>query len=356
MSKMKVLIVDDSAYSRQTIKKMLETDSHIEVAGVASDGLDAMSKTIRLKPDLITLDLEMPEMDGFTFLRWLMKTRPTPVIIVSSFSDSKTVFKALELGAADFITKPPKISSPEYQSMVRDLLNKVKGMKSLRLDRLSKNLGLSEYEEPKPLAAGMTDFNVEAVAIGASTGGPSALNIILTKLPADFPAGIAISQHMPKGFTASFAERMNGICKIRIKEAQEGDELEIGTALICPGGYHLVFRKRGKRVVAILRDPKSSDRYVPSVDAMMSSIADIYEKKSMGIVLTGMGNDGAAGMLDIQKVGGYTIVESEETAVVFGMPSEVIKAGAARKILPISEIPAEVVRFIKRTEKRKIDL
>ena len=356
MSKIRVLIVDDSAYSRQTIKKMLETDSHVEVAGVASDGLDAMSKAIRLKPDLITLDLEMPEMDGFTFLRWLMKTRPTPVIIVSSFSDSKTVFKALELGAADFITKPPKISSPEYQNMVRDLLNKVKGMKSLRLDRLSKNLGLSEYEEPKQFTAGMTDFNIEAVAIGASTGGPSALNIILTKLPADFPAGIAISQHMPKGFTASFAERLNGICKIRIKEAQEGDELQIGTALICPGGYHLVFRKRGKRVVATLRDPKSSDRYVPSVDAMMSSIADIYEKKSMGIVLTGMGNDGTAGMLDIQKVGGYTIVESEETAVVFGMPSEVIKAGAARKILPISEIPAEVVRFIKRTEKRKIDL
>ncbi len=354
MSKIRVLIVDDSAYSRQTIKKMLETDSHIEVAGVSADGLDAMSKTIRLKPDLITLDLEMPEMDGFTFLRWLMKTRPTPVIIVSSFSDSKTVFKALELGAADFITKPPKISSPEYQNMVRDLLSKVKGMKSLRLDRLSKNLGLSEYEEPKQFTAGMTeDFNIEAVAIGASTGGPSALNIILTKLPADFPAGIAISQHMPKGFTASFAERLNGICKIRIKEAQEGDELEIGTALICPGGYHLVFRKRGKRVVAVLRDPKGSDRYVPSVDAMMSSIADIYEKKSMGIVLTGMGNDGTAGMLDIQKVGGYTIVESEETAVVFGMPSEVIKAGAARKILPISEIPAEVVRFIKRTEKRK---
>ena len=356
MSKIRVLIVDDSAYSRQTIKKMLETDPHVEVAGVSADGLDAMSKTIRLKPDLITLDLEMPEMDGFTFLRWLMKTRPTPVIIVSSFSDSKTVFKALELGAADFITKPPKISSPEYQNMVRDLLNKVKGMKSLRLDRLSKNLGLSEYEEPKQFTAGMTDFNIEAVAIGASTGGPSALNIILTKLPADFPAGIAISQHMPKGFTASFAERLNGICKIRIKEAQEGDELEIGTALICPGGYHLVFRKKGKRAVAVLRDPKSSDRYVPSVDAMMSSIADIYEKKSMGIVLTGMGNDGAAGMLDIQKVGGYTIVESEETAVVFGMPSEVIKAGAARKILPVSEIPDEVVRFIKRTGKKRIDL
>jgi len=356
MSKIKVLIVDDSAYSRQTIKKMLETDSHIEVAGVSSDGLDAMSKTIKLKPDLITLDLEMPEMDGFTFLRWLMKNRPTPVIIISSYSDSKTVFKALELGAADFIAKPPRISSPEYQDMVRDLLLKVKGMKSLRLDRLSRNLELVEQEEPRKSASSIREYNIEAVAIGSSTGGPSALNIILTRLPADFPAGVAISQHMPKGFTASFAERLNGICKIKIKEAQEGDELETGTALICPGGAHMIFRKIGKRVVAALKETKGSDKYVPSVDAMMSSIAGIFGRKAMGVVLTGMGNDGTSGMLDIQKAGGYTIVESEDTAVVFGMPSEVIKAGAAGRILPISEIPVEMLRFIKKVKKKDIDL
>jgi len=353
MSKIKVLIVDDSAYSRQTIKKMLETDSHIEVAGVSSDGLDAMSKTIRLKPDLITLDLEMPEMDGFTFLRWLMKTRPTPVIIISSYSDSKTVFKALELGAADFIAKPPRISSPDYQAMVRDLLLKVKVMKSLRLDRLSRNLELVEQEEPQENAPSVQEYNIEAVAIGSSTGGPSALNIVLTKFPADFP-GVAISQHMPKGFTASFAERLNGICKIKIKEAQEGDELETGTALICPGGAHMVFRKRGRRVVAVIKEPKGVDKYVPSVDVMMSSIAEIYGRKSMGVVLTGMGNDGTSGMLDIQKAGGYTIVESEETAVVFGMPSEVIKAGAAGRILPISDIPLEMLRLIKKVKKKDI--
>jgi len=356
MSKIKVLIVDDSAYSRQTIKKMLETDSHIEVAGVSSDGLDAMSKTIRLKPDLITLDLEMPEMDGFTFLRWLMKTRPTPVIIVSSFSDSKTVFKALELGAADFITKPSRISSPDYQNMVKDLLLKVKAMKSLRLDRLSRNLELVEQEEPQENARLVREYNIEAVAIGSSTGGPSALNIILTKLPADFPAGVVISQHMPKGFTASFAERLNGICKIRIKEAQEGDELETGKALICPGGAHMVFRKRGGRVFAVIKEPKGVDKYVPSVDIMMSSIAEIYGQKAMGVVLTGMGNDGTSGMLDIQKAGGYTIVESEETAIVFGMPCEVIKAGAAGRILPISDIPIEILRFIKKVKKKDIDL
>lgn len=356
MSKIKVLIVDDSAYSRQTIKKMLETDSHIEVAGVSSDGLDAMSKTVKLKPDLITLDLEMPGMDGFTFLRWLMKNRPTPVIIISSYSDSKTVFKALELGAADFIVKPPKISSPDYQDMVRDLILKVKVMKSLRLDRLSRNLELVEQEEPRNIMPFVSEYNIEAVAIGSSTGGPSALNIILTRLPADFPAGVAISQHMPKGFTASFAERLNGICKIRIKEAQEGDELNTGTALICPGGSNMVFSKIGRRVVAMIKEPKEAYKYVPSVDAMMSSIAEIYGRKSMGVVLTGMGNDGTSGMLDIQKAGGYTIVESEETAVVFGMPSEVIKAGAARKILPVSDIPLEMLRFIKKVKKKDIDL
>jgi two-component system, chemotaxis family, protein-glutamate methylesterase/glutaminase len=356
MSKIKVLIVDDSAYSRQTIKKMLETDSHIEIAGVSSDGLDAMSKTIRLKPDLITLDLEMPEMDGFTFLRWLMKNRPTPVIIISSFSDSKTVFKALELGAADFIAKPPRISSPDYQDMVRDLLLKVKGMKSLRLDRLSRNIELVEHEEPRETEPSVREYNIEAVAIGSSTGGPSALNIILTRLPADFPAGIAISQHMPKGFTASFAERLNGICKIKIREAREGDELNTGTALICPGGFNMVFRKRGNRVVALIKEPKASDKYIPSVDAMMSSVAEIFGRKSMGVVLTGMGNDGTSGMLDIQKAGGYTIVESEETAVVFGMPAEVIKAGAAEKILPVSDIPLEMRRFIKKVKKKDIDL
>jgi len=225
MRKTKVLIIDDSAYSRQTIKKMLEKDSGIEVVGIASDGIDAMAKTLRLKPDLLTLDLEMPEMDGFSFLRWLMKNRPTPVLIVSSYSDSKTVFKALEFGAADFIAKPSKIASGEFHLLEKDLLMKVKSVKYFRMDNLSKNLGLLEAEEPKKQRVS-TEQTIETVAIGSSTGGPAALKTILTSLPADFPAAIAISQHMPKGFTASFAERLNGLSNIPIKEALEGDELE----------------------------------------------------------------------------------------------------------------------------------
>jgi two-component system chemotaxis response regulator CheB len=350
MSKIKVLIVDDSAYSRQTIKKMLETDPGIEVAGISSDGIDAMAKSLKLRPDLITLDLEMPGMDGFSFLRWLMKKRPTPVIIVSSYSDSKTVFKALELGAADFIAKPSRITHVEFTNMAMDLVNKVKGMKGLRLDKLSKNLELLEEESAQETSLEKAEKDVEAVAIGSSTGGPAALKIILSKLPADFPAGVVISQHMPKGFTASFAERLNGISKMHIKEAEEGDEVEKGKVLICPGGYHMLFRKRGRKIVATIKEPKNTDKYIPSVDMMMSSAAEAFGPKTMGVVLTGMGSDGREGMLEIKKRGGYTMVESEDTAVVFGMPSEVIKAGAAGRVLPISEIPVEIIKLVIETE------
>ncbi|MDH5203183.1 MAG: response regulator, partial [Nitrospirota bacterium] len=259
MSKVKVLVVDDSAYSRQTIKKMLETDKDIEVVGIASDGIDATAKTIRLTPDLITLDLEMPEMDGFSFLRWVMKDRPMPVIIVSSYSDSKTVFKALEFGAADFIAKPTKRASEEFKNIEKDLLRKVKGLRDFRMDNLSNNLRLLEKENKVWTSSEESSADLDVVAIGASTGGPAALQIILTRLPSDFHAGIVVSQHMPKGFTASLAERLNGISNVRIKEAKDGDEVEKGKVLVCPGGSHMTFRKRGQGVVTTIKEPKGAD-------------------------------------------------------------------------------------------------
>jgi len=350
MSKIKVLIVDDSAYSRQAIRKALETDHHIDVAGISTDGIDAMAKTIMLKPDLITLDLEMPGMDGFTFLRWLMKKRPTPVIIVSSYADSKTVFKALELGAADFIAKPQKIASEEFKKLQVDLLSKVRGMRQLRMDRLCKNLDLLDDESKEEKSFARSEPGIQLIAIGSSTGGPNALGLIMTRLPSDFPASIVISQHMPKGFTASFAERLNGLASIEVKEAQDGDVLEGGRVLICPGGHHMLFRNRGKRVVATIKKSRDSDKYIPSIDAMMSSASEIFGARMMGIILTGMGNDGTSGMLEIKKKGGYTIAESEETAVVFGMPSEVIRAGAAGRVLPISEIPDEMIKLTRMKE------
>jgi two-component system chemotaxis response regulator CheB len=352
MSKVRVLIVDDSAYSRQTIKKMLESDANIEVAGIASDGIDAMAKTLRLNPDIITLDIEMPEMDGFSFLRWLMSNKPTPVIIVSSYSDSKTVFRALEFGAADFVAKPPRMVSSEFHRLESDLLRKVKGIKGFRMDKLSKNLELLEEETFQRSALNTSD-NIQVVAIGSSTGGPAALKIILSRLPGNFPAGIVISQHMPKGFTASFAERLNAISKVYVKEAADDDELEKGKVLICPGGFHMSFKKKAGRIVTVIKEPKSTDKYIPSVDVMMSSVADIFGPKTVGVVLTGMGNDGRAGMLEIKKRGGYTIAESEDTAVVFGMPAEVIKADAAAMVLPISRIPVEIIKLAKETPKGK---
>jgi two-component system, chemotaxis family, protein-glutamate methylesterase/glutaminase len=343
----KILIVDDSAYTRQIIREILEKEAALEVVGIASNGKDAMAKTLRLEPDIITLDFEMPEMDGFGFLRWLMLNRPTPVIMVSSHNDSKTVFKTLELGAVDFIAKPTRRASIELQSIEKDLVQKVRGIKNIRMDILSRNLQLLGKGEP-PLKSGREARSIQVVAVGSSTGGPAALQIILTRLGADFQAAMLISQHMPRGFTGPLSERLNKLSPLKIKEAEEGDLVEAGTALICPGGYHLSLEARGQRKVVLLKEGKLSDKYVPSVDHMMKSVADTFGSKSMGVLLTGMGNDGRKGMLEIKTKGGYTIAESEQSAVVFGMPAEAIKAGAVEAVLPLSEIPAEIMRLVNK--------
>lgn len=346
--KIRVLVVDDSAFSRQTIKKMLESDPDIEVIGIAADGIDAIAKTLRLKPDIITLDFEMPEMDGFSFLRWLMSQRPTPVIMVSSYSDSKTVFKALELGAVDFIAKPSRRASVELRNIEKDLLQKVKGVRALNMNVLSSNLRLLEGAAPPEEEIKAPEGRaVELVAMGASTGGPAALQIILTKLPSEFEPGIVISQHMPKGFTRPLAERLDKLTLVRVKEAEEGDFVEAGKVLICPGGHHIALKRRGARARVTLKKAQYDDKYIPSIDAMMSSAADCYGRAVIGVVLTGMGNDGKNGMLEIKSKGGYTIAESEKTAIVYGMPCEVVKAGAASKVLPLTEIAGELVRAVK---------
>ncbi len=281
--KTKVLIVDDSAYTRQTLKNILQEISGLEVVGIAADGIDAMAKTLRLQPDIITLDFEMPEMDGFSFLRWLMKERPTPVIMVSSHADSKTVFKALELGAVDFIAKPTKRASIELQAIGKDLIRKVKGIKNIRLDILSKNLELLEREEVLEVTeAGRKQHAINIVAIGSSTGGPAALQIILTRLPADFDAAIVISQHMPKGFTGPLSERLDKLSQLKIKEAEEGDHIKKGTVYVCPGGFHLGISQKKEKCVITLKEGRLTDKYTPSVDYMMSSVAQHYGAELYG--------------------------------------------------------------------------
>ncbi|MDP2278915.1 MAG: chemotaxis protein CheB, partial [Nitrospirota bacterium] len=266
----------------------------------------------------------------------------------SSYSDTKTVFKALELGAVDFIAKPTKKASVELQSIEKDLLSKVNAVRSLRMDKLSKNLSLLSGDVEAPVRTDSVIGDIEVVAVGSSTGGPAALQIILTRLPQNFSASVVISQHMPKGFTGPLAERLDHLSKLKIKEAEDGDVIEQGRVLICPGGYHMMFKKKGRECHVQLKEAVKEDRYVPSVDLMMSSAAEHYRTRAMGVVLTGMGNDGKKGMLEIKSKGGYTIAESEETAVVFGMPAEVISAGAADSVLPLSKIPVELINIVNR--------
>jgi two-component system chemotaxis response regulator CheB len=348
VKKIKALVVDDSAFNRSAISKMLASDAGIEVVGSAVDGVDAITKTLRLEPDVITLDLEMPNMDGFTFLRWLMKERPTPVIVLSSRSDSRSVFLALEVGAVDFLAKPEARISRSIETIHDDLLKKIHAVTNLKMSRVKDTLALLSRQQTAPFAPkGEKTENVhgpvEVVAVASSTGGPPALQAILTALPADLSAGIVISQHMPAGFTKSFAERLNKLSALSISEAAGGDRVKPGTVLIAPGGYHLIIRQDRKGLTTELIERSPSDMYVPSADRMMVSVAQACGPAVLGVVLTGMGKDGVEGVLAINKENGLCLAESEESAVVFGMPQEAIRTGVIDKVLPLGEMAREIV-------------
>jgi two-component system chemotaxis response regulator CheB len=347
MVKKRVLIVDDSAFSRQTIKNILKTDPEFEVIGIAFDGIDAIAKTLRYKPDIITLDIEMPEMDGLSFLRWIMKEHPTPVVVISSRSDDKTVFEALELGAIDFIKKPVNRASRELRKIEAELLYKLKNISKESIDKIKSHAVQTEprYIEPAiTLKEKLTDY--ELIAIGSSTGGPHALQYIFSSLPAiNIP--VVVSQHMPAGFTRSFAERLDRISKLTVKEAENDEPIEPGRVYICPGGNHLLFKRKGGMIYIKLKRPDPEEIYIPSVDKMISSAVECFGGKIIGIILTGMGKDGKSGMEAVVKNGGYTIAESEETAVVYGMPREVINAGIVRSTLPLYRIPDEIIKILR---------
>jgi two-component system chemotaxis response regulator CheB len=348
VGKIRVLIVDDSAFSRQSLKGMMEEEQAIEVVGIATNGIDAMAKTVRLKPDVITLDFEMPEMDGFSFLRWLMKERPTPVVMVTSYADSRMVFEALELGAVDFVAKPSKNASVELRNIRDDLLAKIRGISDLKMDRLNISRQIvpempDSAKGPDVLQHEESPEDIGIVAIGSSTGGPTALELILKTLPATLPAPILISQHMPKGFTHPFAVRLSRLARIKVKEAADGDIVEGGKALICPGGHHMTLKREDKTIRVALKEATNRDKYIPSVDMMMMSAAEHFKGKTMGVILTGMGSDGKLGVVEIKKKGGYTIAEAESTAVIFGMPGEAIKTGTVDRILPLYKIPKEII-------------
>jgi two-component system chemotaxis response regulator CheB len=337
---LRVLVVDDSVFNRRSIGEILAQSPEIEVVGKAADGEEALRLVASLKPDCITLDLEMPRMDGFTFLRILMTKMPTPVIVVSSYSQKENVFKALELGALDFVAKPERFSDPDLGGIRDQLVSKVLLARSVRL-------GLSPPRRPADVAAPPLEPPKQrqlvppknVIAVASSTGGPSALMEIFTRFPVSYRNALVIAQHMPDKFTRTFAERLSRRGNLRVSEAQDQDVVSEGVGFVCPGRHcmELEVSSRGTMKLKVTQ-PSERDRYVPSADRLLSSVAAGLGRRAVGVILTGMGDDGVEGARRIIEAGGIVICESEESAVVYGMPGSAVRAGAVTQSLSLSEI------------------
>ncbi|MCM0082996.1 chemotaxis-specific protein-glutamate methyltransferase CheB [Geomonas sp. Red32] len=345
MKRVRVVVVDDSAYNRRAITKMLEEIPGVEVVGFATNGEEGIRRVIDLSPDLVTLDLEMPRMDGFTMLRILMASNPVPVIVISSTSGDEKVFKALELGAVEFIAKPTTVISEELLKIQEDLHRKVQAVFKLNMARVQKR-----YEAPRPVEEPVPEVPrrvetaaLDVVAIGSSTGGPPALQRIFSSFKEPLPFAVVVSQHMPAGFTRAFADRLDRSSGFEIKEAKDGDEVRPGRVLIAPGGKNLLFMRRGDKILARVVEPTAADRYVPSVDAMFCSCAELYRERMLAVVLTGMGNDGAQGVKEAKRLGAQVVAEAEESSVVFGMPREAIATGVVDRVVPMDLMVREIV-------------
>ena len=351
--KVRVLVVDDSAFNRRTIVKMLESLPNVEVVGYACDGEEGLRKVIDLSPDLITLDLEMPRMDGFTLLRIVMQKQPTPIIVVSSRSDDENVFKALELGAVEFVPKPSSKVSPILMDIREELLAKVREVTSANLKNVmarANTMGLKQDKPPKRSArltafTGAVRRDFRMVVIGSSTGGPPALQSIFSAIQDEIPVAFAVAQHMPPDFTRAFAERLNRFSSLKIREAENGDIVRPGEVLIAPGGKNLEFFPKGADIIAKVSEPKGHQRYLPSVDTMFSSAATVFGSRLLGVVLTGMGNDGAMGVHAIKQEGGSAFAEAEESCVVFGMPREAIATGLVDQVIALPLLCKEILRY-----------
>jgi two-component system chemotaxis response regulator CheB len=347
----RVLVVDDSAFSRKTISKILESIPGVEVIDTAQDGQDALKKVMRLRPDLITLDLEMPQMDGFTFLRWVMSTMPTPVIVVSAQEADENVFKAMDLGAVDFVVKPTKYASFQLEDIKNDLIEKVLATPLLEMQKVKARIQAQAVRESQAAHQIQPNEMPKIIGIASSTGGPTAIHSILNSLPSNFPVPIVIAQHMPPSFTALFAERLNKYTPLTVKEAQEDDLVLPGRAYIAPGGKHLSIEKRSNKLYARVLKKETDTRYSPSANVLFRSIAEELQSRTVGAVLTGMGDDGKEGMKYIKDKGGITIAESEKTAIVFGMPQEAIKSGIVDYILALDDISTHLVWLCESPQK-----
>jgi two-component system, chemotaxis family, protein-glutamate methylesterase/glutaminase len=348
-----VLIVDDSAFVRQTLKEILESDPAIEVIAVAADPYAAVERIKARVPDVITLDIEMPRMDGLTFLEKLMGQHPIPVVICSTLTaaGSDVALAALAKGAVEVITKP-KLGTKEFfeQSRVK-ICDVVKAAAHARLARCRPPSSVKVEPKltadavlAKPGSAAMMQTTEKVVVVGASTGGTEALREFLEAMPLDAP-GIVIVQHMPEEFTARFAQRLDGMCRITVKEAADNDSVIRGQALIAPGNRHVLLKRSGARYFVELRDGPLVSRHRPSVDVLFRSAARYGGKNVVGVIMTGMGDDGAKGMLEMKEAGAFNIAQDESTCVIFGMPAEAIKLGGVDRVLPLGNIAPEAVRL-----------
>jgi two-component system chemotaxis response regulator CheB len=335
---LRALVIDDSAYNRVTISRMLESSPQIKVVATAVNGEDGIKQVMKHRPDVITLDLEMPVMDGFAFLRWLMANLPTAVIAVSSRSSDRSVFKALDLGAVDFIGKPGGRVSPRLEEIERDLVAKVLQVADIRMENLRRRIAEEEeIETHQPEPAEPCVGGVELVAIGCSTGGPPALQHLLQNLPL-LPLPIVVAQHMPQAFTRLFAERVNKLTSYTVKEGNDGEMLENGTVYVAPGGMQMEVRRAGDGLQARVFAARPNDLYAPSVDRLLTSASEACGERLVAIIMTGMGDDGAQAIRRVRERGGRTIAESAQTAIIFGMPNEAIKTGCIDQVLPLGQI------------------
>jgi two-component system chemotaxis response regulator CheB len=351
--KIRVLVVDDSAVVRETLREIFSSDPRIEVIATASDPYVAMERMRAQAPDVITLDIEMPRMDGLTFLRRIMSEHPIPVVICSSLAaeGTETALRALEFGAVDIITKP-RLGCRQFLEESRQLLcDAVRAAAVARLHRIAARPEVAPKLTADAMLAkathALTETTEKLVVIGASTGGTEALRSVLEALPPDSP-GVAIVQHMPENFTRAFASRLDHLCRISVKEAEDNDTVFSGRALIAPGNRHLLLKRSGARYYVEVKDGPLVCRHRPSVDVLFRSAARYAGKNALGIIMTGMGDDGARGLLEMKEAGAATVAQDEHTCVVFGMPHVAIKLGAVDRILPLEGLAGAVAGFARR--------
>lgn len=347
----RVLIADDSALMRKLLTRILQTDPETEVIGAARDGNDVVDKARQLKPDVITMDVNMPGQDGITALQYIVSEKICPVIMVSSLTQegAVTTFEALELGAFDFVSKPGGTVSSNMESVSAELLAKIKA--AVQFKRRHRKAAKLTPERNKPLVTDRSqpsDKPMKAVAMGISTGGPKMIYEVLPLLPTDINAALFLVQHMPPNFTSTYVRRLNENCRLEIVEAQAGMKVEKGIVYVGSGGRHLNLARNSAGDVLIRLPSKPDHLFIPSVSVMMRSVLQVYGPQTVGVIMTGMGNDGADSMLEIHRAGGITIAESEESAIVFGMPGEAIKLGGVEVVTPIWNIAREIMRAVNR--------